>query len=157
MDPVRDEELHRGLLASQARGHLQRAAAFTREAEPPGGGDPGLANVHLLEWGYGKRSADKVQREAELAVKAGARGGCLTRLAKLGNGNSANVSRDMGELVRNILALGVIPIYVAMIPLFIFKSEHDDKPQPELCPCGFILPHRWFWYLYTNYRSVVLK
>jgi hypothetical protein len=157
MDPVRDEELHRELVRAQARGHQQRAAAFTREAEPPGGGDPGLANNHLLEWGYGKRSADKVQREADLAVKAGARGGCLEKLAKLGNGHSSNVARDMGELARNVLALGVIPIYVAMIPLFVFKSEHDAKPQPGLCPCGFLLPHIWIWYLYTHYRHIFLK
>ena len=44
-----------------------------------------------------------------------------------------------------------------MIPFFVFKSEHDDKPQPELCPCGFILPRMWFWYRYANYRSVFFK
>ena len=129
MDPVREEELYRGLVVYQARGHQQRAAAYAREAEPPDGGDPGLANNHLLEWGYGKRSADEAQREAELSVKASARGGCLHKLAKLGNGNISNASRGRGggELVRNILAFGVIPIYVAMIPLFVFKSEHDQK------------------------------
>jgi hypothetical protein len=157
MDPVREEELQRALVSQQARGHQQRARAFTKEAEPPGGGDPGLANAHLLEWGYGKRSADKVQKEAELATKAGARGGCLAELAKLGNGNSCNVARDMGEFVRNMLAFGVIPIYIAMIPLFVFKSDHDDKPQPESSPCGFILPHMWFWYLYKYYPQVFFK
>ena len=68
MDPVRDEELHRDLDRAQARGHHWRVAALAREAESPGGGDADLADNHLLEWGYGKRSADKVQREAELAV-----------------------------------------------------------------------------------------
>ena len=63
------KELHRELLASQARGHRQRAAAFERAAEPPSGGDSGLANSHLLEWGYGKRSADKIQREADFGSK----------------------------------------------------------------------------------------
>lgn len=90
MDPVTEEEFHRSLLLTSARGHLQRAAAESRAAEPAGGGDPGLSHRLLLKWCYGHRSAIGVNTDAILAVKAGARGGYLQQLARLGAGGGGD-------------------------------------------------------------------
>ena len=139
-DEVTDEEFHRNLLAANVRGHVQRASAATRAALPPGGGDPAYGNELLSKWSYGLRSAQNVQREALLAFKAGARGGHLAELSNLGAQGTQpqNCSADLMQLVRRILGLAIIPLYIALVPLYVTKSATEDgKPQPEMCPMVF--------------------
>ena len=156
MDPVAEEEFHRSLLLTSAKGHLQRAAAESRAAEPTGGGDPGLSHRLMLKWCYGHRSATDVNTEAILAWKAGARGGYLKQLSSLGAGgtNPQNCSQDLMSLIRKLLGQMIVPLYITLIPLFVAKSlSEDGKPSPELCPVGFILPHMWLWFLFTHHRK----
>jgi hypothetical protein len=156
MDPTTEEEFHRNLLLGSARGHLQRASAASRASEPAAGGDSALSTSFLLKWCYGHRSAHEVNRDAIDAWNAGARGGYLRQLANLGarGTNPQNCARDLVDLVRSVLGLAIIPVYVALIPLFVTKSLAEDaKAQPELCPCGFILPHIWLWFLFTHHRA----
>ena len=156
MDHVTEEEFHRSLLLTSARGHLQRAAAESRAAEPTGGGDPGLSHSLMLKWCYGRSSAIDVNADAILAVKAGARGGYLHQLARLGAGgtNPQNCSQDLMALVRKLLGQMIVPLYITLILLFVAKSLCEDgKPSPELCPVGFILPHVWLWFLFKHHRK----
>ena len=156
MDPVTEEEFHRSLLLTTARGHLQRAVAESRAAEPTGGGDPGLSHSLMLKWCYGHSSAIDVNKDAILAMKAGARGGFLPQLARLGAGgtNPQNCSQDLMSFIRKLLGQQIVPLYVALIPLFVAKSLCEDgKPSPELCPVGFVLPHVWLWFLFTHHRN----
>lgn len=156
MDPTTEEEFHRNLLLGSARGHLQRANAASRTSEPAAGGDPALSNSFLLKWCYGHRAAHEINRDAINAWNAGARGGHLKQLSLLGakGTNVKNCARDLVELVRSILGLAIVPVYIALIPLFVTKSLAEDaKPQPELCPCGFILPHIWLWFYFAHHRA----
>jgi hypothetical protein len=60
----------------------------------------------------------------------------------------------MADLVRKILGVAIMPVYVALIPLFVTKSLSEDAaPQPELCPVGFLLPHMWMYFLFTYHRQ----
>jgi hypothetical protein len=101
----------------------------------------------MLKWCYGHRSAIDVNADAVLAWKAGARGGYLQKLARLGAGgtNPQNCSQDLMALIRKLLGQMIVPLYITLIPLFVAKSiSEDGKPSPERCPVGFILPHVWF-------------
>ena len=79
MDPFVQEEFHRALLMTTARGHNQRAAVETRARKPHG--DPTFADNLMSQWGYGCYSAQETQKLAQLARKAGAAGGYLAELA----------------------------------------------------------------------------
>ena len=149
-----EEEFYRNLVMAGARGHVQRAAAATRASQPPGGGDPGFANKLLESWAYGLKSGQEVQDDAFLAHKAGARGGLLTDLAKLGNWgkNPQNVATQLMDLVKRHFALVLVPIFVCLVPLLVNKSNTEDI-GPKLCPFGFILPHVWFSWMYENFNE----
>ena len=47
------------------------------------------------------------------------------------------------ELSRKVLGRAIIPIYVALMPMFVTKAE-AGKPVPELSAAGLLLPHIWF-------------
>ena len=138
MDPIFEEELLRNVEMASARGHVQRASAAARSSAPPGGGDSGLSNHLLVKWEYGIKSAELVKTEAELAFEAGARDGHLKRLASLGSNQGRNVARDLMELVRETLGTAMVPIMVALIPLFVSKGE-NGLSQPEMCPVGCVV------------------
>jgi hypothetical protein len=108
----------------------------------------------MTEWGYGSHSAQETQKLARLAHRAGAYGGYLAELSALGtNGdNPQNCSTELMALIRKVLGTAVLPIYVALVPFFVAKSE-TGKPEPELCSCGLLMPHVWFWFLYKHYRT----
>ena len=145
MDPTTEEEFHRNLLMANARGHRGRAEALARCAAPERGGDPGLSHHLLLEWCHGHKSAEKVNLEARLAWKSGARGGYLEQLKNLGaqGTQKMNCAKDLRQLIGQILGTAIIPVYVAIVPLFVTKSLAEDvKPQPELCPVGFFTSTR---------------
>jgi hypothetical protein len=160
MDPTTEEEFHRNLLMANARGHLQRAGATARAANPERGGDPAYSHHLLLEWCHGHKTAEKVNLEARLAWKSGARGGYLEDLKNLGAQGTqvGNCAKDLSQLVRRILGMAIIPVYIALMPLFVTKSLAEDaRPQPELCPVGFLLPHVWMWFMFTYHRAEFFK
>jgi hypothetical protein len=152
MDPFVQEEFHRALLMTTARGHNQRAAVETRAREPHG--DPTFADNLMSQWGYGCYSAQETQKLAQLARKAGAAGGYLAELAALGchGDHPQNCSTELMDLIRKVLGRAIIPIYVSLVPMFVAKAE-SGKPEPELTAAGLILPHIWVWFLYTYYRA----
>ena len=152
MDPIAQEEFHRALLMTTARGHTQRASVETRAREPHG--DPEYADNLMAQWGYGSYSAQETQKLAHLARKAGAVGGYLKELAALGSHGASpqNCSTDLMDPIRKVLGRAIIPIYVALVPMFVAKSE-SGKPEPELTTAGLLLPHVWVWFLYTYYRA----
>ena len=143
MDPVAQEEFHRALLMTAARGHTQRASTETRAREPRG--DPARADNLLTQSGYGSYSAQEPQKPAHLARKAGAADGHLANLAALGSHGEhpKNISTELMELIRKILGRAIIPLYVTLVPMFVAKAE-SGKPEPELSAAGLILPHIWF-------------
>ena len=63
MDPATEEEFHRNLLLSAARGYRQRAQAAITAAEPERGGDTALITHLLLKWAHGHRAAQEVNHE----------------------------------------------------------------------------------------------
>ena len=142
-DSFAAEDLERSLLVAHARGHTQRATASARSSEPPGGGDPGLADDLLVKWSYGKRSAVEVNENATLARRAGAVGGYLRELAELGsNGRHLqNCSRDLIDFVRKLLGAAILPMYVALVPMFVARTDEGgaspQKRRPSVhAGCG---------------------
>ena len=91
-------------------------------------------------------SAHETQKLAHLARKAGATGGYLKDLAALGirSENPKNMSTELMHLIRKVLGRANIPIYVALVPMFVAKAE-SGKPEPELTSAGLLLPHVWFF------------
>ena len=84
--------------------------------------------------------------------KAGAIGGYLKDIATLGSHgeNPKNMSTELMDLIRKVLGRAIIPIYVALVPMFVAKAE-SGKPEPELISAGLLLPHVWFWFLHKYY------
>ena len=152
MDPIAQEEFHRALLMTTARGHTQRAMVETRAREPHG--DPEYADNLMAHWGYGSYNAQETQKLTHLARKTGAACGYLKELAALGRHGASpqSCSTDLMDLIRKVLGRAIIPIYVALVPMFVAKSE-SGKPEPELTTAGLLLPHVWVWFLYTYYRA----
>ena len=156
MDPVALEEYHRGIQMAAARGHQQRQAAQHRAAQPHG--DPEYADSLLKDWGFGLSSAIDANMHARLAQKAGAVGGYLKDLAAIGASgtNPKNCSTDIMDLARKLLGPALLPVYIALIPMFVAKSE-NGLPEPELCSAGLLLPHIWFWFLHKHYPKAFFK
>ena len=153
-DPVAQEEFHRGLLCSEARGHRQRAGASTAVAEPAAGGSPQYSHNLVTEWCYGLSSAQHTNKHALLAYAAGARGGYLHALTQLGSGgrHAGNCSADLMKLVQQVLGPALIPMYICLVPFFISRSS-SGQGAPEWSTAGFILPHIWFAFLFKYHKA----
>ena len=128
-DPVAQEEFHRGLLCTAARGHRQRAGAAIADAGPSGGGSPLYSHNLVMEWCYGLSSAQHTNKHALLAHSAGARGGYLEQLRELGScgRHQHNCAADMTHLIQKILGTALIPIYVCLVPFFISRSSNGQR------------------------------
>ena len=79
-------------------------------------------------------------------------------MAALGaNGtNPKNCSTDIMDFARKLIGPALLPVYIALIPMFVAKSE-NGLPEPELCSAGLLLPHIWFWFLHTLHPNSFLS
>ena len=60
------------------------------------------------------------------------------------------------DLARKLLGPALLTVYIALIPMFVAKSE-NGLPEPELCSAGLLLPHIWFWFLHKHYPKAFFK
>ena len=67
--------------------------------------------------------------------------------------NPQNCSTDLMEFPKKLLDATLLPVYAAVVPMFVAKSE-NGLPEPELCIAGLLLPHMWFWFLHTHTHTL---